>query len=116
MNFKAILVADHQQRRILQVLLVIGKLFVSCLQVFVLALVLPREMAALPNVRKPFASPEFGNVLLKGESVAGLIGGGGMRLAQHFAEIDEMRLRGGPLGKLAGLPAFDKRSGEHTSE
>ena len=73
-----------------------------------LALVLPCEMAALPHVRITFAALELGDVFLKSESIPGRIGGGGRRLPQQIAEVDEMRLRSGPLGKLAGLPAFDK--------
>jgi hypothetical protein len=42
--------------------------------------------------------------------VSGLIGGGGVRLVEHFAEVDEMRLRGGALCKRAGLPAGDEFS------
>src|SRR6185437_15870885 len=46
-------------------------------------------------------------MLFNGEAVAGLVGGG-MRLAQEFAEVDEMRLRGGAFRERDGLPAFDK--------
>lgn len=108
MDFKMLLVADRQQRRVLQVFAVIQQLQVRRVQVFMLALVLPCEMAALPNVGKALAVLDGRNVLLKGEAIAGLIGGGGMWLAQDFAQVDEMGLRGGPLGKLAGLPTFDK--------
>ena len=39
-----------------------------------------------------------------------MIGGGGVRLVEHFAEVDEMRLRGGALCERAGLPAGDEFS------
>lgn len=49
-------------------------------------------------------------LLFKGEILAGLIGGGGVRPAQYLAKIDEMRLRDGAFGERDGLPAFDKLS------
>ena len=53
-----------------------------------------------------------GDGLFKGEGSPGLIGGGGVGLAEDFAEVDEMGLCGGALCERAGLPAgheFSKR-------
>ncbi len=58
-----------------------------------------------------------GDVLLKRVAVTGLIGGGGVRLVEHFAQVDEVRLSGGAFGERAGLPARDKlRQGERHSD
>ena len=75
-----------------------------------LALVFPGEETALPHIGKALAAVELGDVLFKGEALAGLIGGGGVGLFQHFAEVDEVGLRGGALRERDGLPAFDKLS------
>jgi hypothetical protein len=84
MHLEALLIAHPQQGRILQVFPVVlqagGKL-----QVFMLALVLPREESALPYVRIVFAPFELRDVFLKGLAVSGLVCGGGVRLSQHFA-------------------------------
>jgi hypothetical protein len=49
-----------------------------------------------------------GDVLLEGVCIAGLIGGGGVRLVENFAQVDEVRLCGGAFGERAGFPAGDK--------
>jgi hypothetical protein len=85
MHLEAVLVAYHQQGRILQVFPVVRQLEVRGLQVFVFALVLPREETSLPHVGIALAAFELGDVLLKGEIVPRLIGGGGVRLSQHLA-------------------------------
>ena len=108
MDSKTLLVADHQQWRIFQILAVVSKLGIGGGQVFMLPLVLPCEIAALPYVRLAFAAPQLGDVFFKREGIASRIGGGGMRLPKQFAEVDEMTLRCGTLGKLAGFPAFNK--------
>jgi hypothetical protein len=62
----------------------------------VFALVFPSEVAALPNIGKALAALcVVETLLLKGEGIPGLIGGGGVRLVEHFAEVNEVRLRGG---------------------
>lgn len=53
------------------------ELEIGGLQVFVLALVLPGEVAALPYVGIAFAAFERGDMLLKSEAVPSLVGGGG---------------------------------------
>src|ERR1019366_2908096 len=108
MDFEKVLIADHQQGGILKVFAVIVELKVGGFQVPVLALVLPAEESALPYIGEPLAAFEGGDVLLKGEGVSSLIGGGGMGLVEDFAKVDEMGLRGGALSKRAGLPAADE--------
>jgi hypothetical protein len=80
MNLEAVLVTDHQQRRIFQVFPVLFKLEISGEEVFVFALVLPGEVAALPYIGKALAAFSGGDVFLKGVGIPGLIGGGGVRL------------------------------------
>jgi hypothetical protein len=75
-----------------------------------LTLVLPPKETALPDIGKPLAAFGLRNMLLKGEGVSGGIGGGGVRLVEHIAEVNEMGLCGGALGKRAGLPAGDEFS------
>ena len=105
MNLEAVLIADHQQGRVLQVFPVIVQLQVGGAEITVFALVLPCEVAALPHVCKALAAAGGGDVLFKGVGVSGGIGGGGVRLAEHIAEVNEMGLRGGALRERAGLPA-----------
>lgn len=61
---------------------------------------------------------ESGHALFKGLAVADLVCGGGMGLAEHVAEVEEVGLRGGTLFEGCQLPAGDKfRNGEgHGSE
>lgn len=105
---ESVQVADHQERRILQVLAVLEELLIRGPQVFVPALVLPGEVPALPHVGKAMPAKGLGDALLKGVACARLVGLYGMGLAQHLAEVAEVRLRGGALAQGGSLPAGDK--------
>src|SRR4051812_36551309 len=59
-------VADHQQRRVLQVLAILEQLLIGGHQATVLALVLPGEVAALPNVGEASPAPGLVGPLLEG--------------------------------------------------
>jgi hypothetical protein len=67
-------------------------------------------MPALPNIGKALDAFGKRDVLLKRVGVSGLIGGGGVRLVKHFAEVNEVGLRGGALCERAGFPAGDEFS------
>ena len=65
-DLEAVEVADDQQRRVLEVLAVVQELLVGGLQVLVLALVLPGEVAALPDVGEAVPAAGLGDALLEG--------------------------------------------------
>lgn len=67
---------------------IVRKLEVCGWRVFVLALLLPSEIAALSHVSIALAALELGDAFLKGEAVAGPVCGGGVRLPQHLAKCD----------------------------
>jgi hypothetical protein len=55
----------------------------------VLTLVFPHEIISLPYIGKAFAAFKFGNVLIKSKDVSGLVCGGGVRLVENLAQINE---------------------------
>jgi hypothetical protein len=110
MDLKPLQVTNHQQGRVLQVFAVLFKLEISGAEVLVLAFVLPAEVVALPHIGKALAAVIGRDVFLKGVGIPGLIGGGGVWLAQHLAEVDKVGLSGGAFGERAGLPAGDEFS------
>ena len=85
-------VADHEQRGILERLAVLQQLVIGCLQVLVLALVLPGEVAALPHVGEAVATAGLLRALLKGVPVAGRVGLVRRHHAEHAAKVDEVLL------------------------
>ena len=113
MNLETLLVARHQQRRVLQVSLIAHELCgkprsgLLCLPLYSHA-----EETALPHIGKALAIVQRGNMLLKREAVAALVCRCRVRLPQHFAEVYEVTLRGGALGESACFPAFDEFQAE----
>jgi hypothetical protein len=97
-------IAHDQQRRVAKSLAVSIELRVGGRQVFALALVLPGEVVAHPNVGEPVATLGLAGALLEGVPLAGRVGVVGRGLAKHPAQVDEMLLRRGPLGPRAPLP------------
>lgn len=75
-------------------------------EVFVLALVLPGEMVAEPDVGEAFAAVDLIERFVEGITLAGRVGGGGVGLAEHVAEIDEVGLRTAALAEGVDLPAL----------
>jgi len=59
----------------------------------VLAFVLPGEVVPEPDVGEAFAAIDLVEGLVEGVAFAGGVGSCGMRLAEHVAKVDEMRLR-----------------------
>ena len=103
-------VADHQERRVAEVVLVAHQLDVGGPQVLVLALVLPGEEVALPGVGEAVAAGGLADPLLEGVLGAGRIGLVGGRLAEHPAEVDEVLLRGGLLRGRHAAPLRRERA------
>ena len=94
-DLDALDVRDDQQGRVLEVVAVEQQLPVGVAEVLALALVLPGEVAALPDVGEAIATSHLAGALLEGVCVAGgisFVGGGG---AQHAAQVDEVRLGAG---------------------
>src|SRR5205823_5713139 len=91
---------------------------ICCIQclVLVLALVLPCEAAAFPDVNETVVAlgalgrgtDDF-HMLLKAVVRAGGVGFGGRRLVEEMAEVDEMFVARRALGELRLGPLVDKR-------
>ena len=105
MDLEAVEVADDQQWRIFEVFTVLEELLVGGIEVFVFALVFPSKEAAHPDVGEAFAAGNFVDSFFEGVGIAFLIDFGGGRLAENFAEVDEMLLGAGALGEGGALPA-----------
>ena len=108
MDLEAVLIADNEQGRVFKVLAIAQKLAIGGSEVFVFSFVLPAEEAALPDVGEAFAVIDGRDGLLEQEAFADLVCGGGMRLAENVAQIDEMALRTLALREFAGFPALDE--------
>jgi hypothetical protein len=85
MNFEAIEVAHHKQWRVLERLAVVVQLLVGGREILALALVLPAEMAALPNVGEAVTAVEFLRAFLKRIPLAACIGFVWRGIPQHPA-------------------------------
>jgi hypothetical protein len=113
MDLEARQVADDEERRVLERLAVVVQLAVGCGQVLTLALVLPGEVAALPDVGEAIAATELLGTLLEGiplPSRVDVVRGGQV---EHPAQVDEVLLRCGPLGALAAGPLGDELGRRH---
>jgi hypothetical protein len=108
-DLDALDVADDQERRVLEVLAAVEQLLVGGLEVGVLALVLPGEDAALPDVGGAVPSPALGDALLERVVVTGGIGLVRRGLAEHPTQVDEVRLRRRLLRCGHAAPLLDER-------
>ena len=109
----AVHVADDQQRRVLQGLAVLEELLVGRVEVLVLALVLPGEVAPLPDVGPAVAAAVLRRALLEGERLPGGVDRRGLRVADELAQVEEVLLGGGPLGEPVSLPLAPKLCDVH---
>ncbi len=114
-DFNAVEVADHEERRVFEVLAVLEELAVGGGEVFVLAFVFPAEVAAHPNVGPAVAALGFSHAAFERIPGAFGVGSGGFGLAQQVAEVEEVLLAGAALGELRGLPFLDEFVGERSS-
>lgn len=103
-NAEAIHIAHHQQRRILQRLSVAEELVEGRVKVFALALILPAEEPALPDIRLPAPAATHHGTALEGEPFPGPIHLGRLRVFNHLAEVEEMLLGSGALGQFDRSP------------
>ena len=108
MNLEAIRVAHHEQRRVLEVFSVVTQLAIGGREVLLLALVLPREEAALPDVGEAVAAAELLGERLEAVPLALRIGLGGRLLTEQLAEIEEVLLRRGAFLQLRCSPLLDE--------
>jgi hypothetical protein len=92
-DLEAVHITNNKKRWVSELLTVVIKLFVCGVEVFVLALVLPGEVIAEPDVGGAFPSVNLRDGLLKRVSLTNCVSRCRMRLTKHVAEINEMRLR-----------------------
>jgi hypothetical protein len=105
-----------EQRRVLEAAHIVLQLLQRRVQVFAGTLVFPRKAAALPHVGPAVAAAGLERALLEGVPLAPGIGVGRRLLAQHPAQVDEMRLRAGALAQLGVAPLGDEGPRGHGRE
>lgn len=106
-------VGHDQQRRVLQcdgVLLKLGK---GAVEVFLLALVFPREAAVLPDVRPAIAARCLGRTLLEGEPFPFRVGSHRVIDAEETAQIVEVGLRRTAFFQFNCTPLVDENLRGH---
>ena len=84
------------------------ELLVGGVEVLVLALVLPAEEAALPDVGPAVAAAALRGAPLEGEPLAVGVGLGGLGVAEQFAEVEEVLLGGGAFRQGDTGPLLDE--------
>ena len=103
MHLEAVKVADDEEGRVLQVLTVLEELLIGGRPILALALVLPGEVTALPDVGPAAAAAGLARTLLEGVRAAVGVGGGRRGFAEDSAEVKEVLLGGATLGERAAL-------------
>ncbi len=101
-------IGDDQQGWVEQGLAVLEELLVGSIQVGMLALVLPREVAPLPDVGPAVASALGVRTSLEGKGRAGGISFRWRGVADQVAQVDEMFLGAGAFLERARAPFLDK--------
>src|SRR5262245_3317477 len=96
-NLKVVYVADDKKRRVLQRLAILEELLVCFRQVPLLALVLPREVLALPHIGEATPTGDLRGVLFKGIPSTGRIRRVRSWTAQESADVNEVLLCRCPL-------------------
>ena len=120
-DHQAVHVAGDEERRVLEVGAVLVELEVGGVEVLVLALVLPGEVAALPDVGPAVRAVLLRSALLEGEEVAGGVDPGAIYwialrawgVVEEIAEVEEVLLGGGALGELDPAPLVDELGDVH---
>lgn len=108
MDNELIHIADDEERRILQIVAVEEQLLVRCFQVFVLALVLPPEMLAHPDIGPAVPAFFLTDAPFKGVPGTLRISLGGLGLSQQFTQIKKVLLAGTAFGERDLLPFIDE--------
>ena len=101
-------IANDEYRRIFQGERILLQLTKCGFQILPLTLVLPAEVAALPNVGPTLAAGCFRRTALKAVAFPGRIGFCWCWLAENMAEVDEVLLRRRPLFQLDRAPLADE--------
>ncbi|NOG51354.1 MAG: hypothetical protein HND48_19470 [Chloroflexi bacterium] len=101
-------VRHYQQRRVVKIAAVGEQLVIRCVEVFELALVLPRKMTLEPYIRAACASALFGHMLLEGEEFALRIALGRRLLVHQLAQLVEVALRGLLFTQLGLFPTLNE--------
>jgi hypothetical protein len=109
-------VGDDEEGRVLQRVAVALELEVGGLEVLPLALVLPGEEAALPDVGEAVAALQLLGPLLEGVPGALGVGVGGSGLTQDAAQVDEVGLRGRALGGRDAAPLGGELAGRQGAD
>jgi len=109
----AVQIAEHQQGRILQHIAVAQELVKGGIEILVLALILPTEEAALPDIGETVAPAMLGGTLLEAERLAGGVGRGGRGMVEDAAEVEKVLLRGGALLQLHLAPLGNELVDSH---
>ncbi len=108
-HFEAVEVADDEEGRVAEGLVVLVELLVGAFEVAAFGLVLPGEPAAFPNVDEAtIVGAGFGHVFFEAVGIAEGVLFRGVGDAEHFAEVTKMLWGGGALCELAGFPLADK--------
>ena len=107
-NLEADRVADDKQGRVLQRGGVARELDHRLVEVSPALLILPGEIALLPNVRPAVAAARDRGAFFEGEVVAVGVVLGRRRVVEQPAQIQEMLLRRRALGQRMGFPFADE--------
>ena len=110
---EAVGVAGDLERRIFKGRGVAHELRQRVVEIALLLFVFPSEKAPLPDVGEAFAAAGLGDAFLEGERLTGGIGLDRIVVAEHRAQIEKMRLRGGALGERDRLPFLDELLWRH---
>jgi len=112
-DFEAVQVADHQQRRVFEIVAVELELAVGGVQIAMLLFVLPGEMALEPNIGPAARAVHLVKAALEGVEGPIRISGGGFVLAEKVAEIEEVLLVSAAFGEVGAFPFVDEVLGRH---
>ncbi len=110
---EALEVAGDEQRRVVEGQGILLKLCQSGVEVGTLALVLPGEVAFLPDVAPAAPARGLDRPLLEAVVGTAHIDIGGLGLVQQLAHVEEMRLGGLTLAQRRELPTRDEGIGSH---
>ena len=106
-------IGDDQQRRVLQGQGVLPELIERRVEVGALALVLPGEVMALPDVGPASTAGVLANPALEAVRRADRVVGGRLGLIQQLAEVEEVLVRCRPLRQRGGPPLGDELVRRH---
>ena len=107
-NLKARKVTNYEQGRIFQILAILQELLICNFEIFVLALVFPSKMAALPHVSETLAASRGRHTLLKSVGLVGVIISRRMRISKGVTKLDKVHLRARAFREFGATPLANK--------